>query len=773
MEKEITGKPDQPDDNSEPRSRQAEGEGRVCMPIGKPEAMASLKNRWLLHDLQVNQIELEIQNEELRRTQRELIAARERYFDLYNHAPVGYCTLDRKGKIVEANLTAMRLFNVDQEALLYQPISRFIPADDQDIFYRHSRMLFGQKVAQNCELRLRRQGEPPFWASLNGVAAVDEDGQTLCRMTISDITARKKIEAVMAARLRLKKKATSQSLIELLQATVDEAEALTDSTIGFYLLLAEDLPIRPTQAWSTNTIEKMCQVAGRESPCSMNHASLWQECVAQGKPVVHNEPAALPGHHRLPSGHPAITRELVVPVVRGEVVVALVGVGNKPVPYSEQDVEVIVTLADLLWDIAEHRRADEALRHSERERLQTQEIANALLREQTENLESIYKVLDSVGLIICRLEEDDARIEIFNSGAENLFGYRQNEAIGQSIRLIYPPALYAQIPDRAARLRRGEAFQSFNMTVIRQSGDEVPVVVSVHPFDYRDGQYRKSVGLFRDITEMVSIQKELQASNLDLERRVEERTRELQETQQKYLHAEKLSAIGKLSASIAHEFNNPLQGILSILKGLQKRAILEEEDRELLAAAIGESDRIKSLIRSLQEFNRPSPGRKILIDVHGSLDAMLLLHKSEFKGRRITVQRNYAPALPQIFAVPDQIKQVFLNLLTNAADACQQPGGVITVTTRCAGDRLAIVIEDTGIGIKKEEMSLIFQPFFTTKPEVKGTGLGLPVCYGIVKDHGGKIIIESRPGEGTTCTVSLPISGREQSSGRKKHAAER
>ncbi|MEE4134444.1 MAG: PAS domain-containing protein [Desulforhopalus sp.] len=735
--------------------------------------MASQKNRWLLHDLQVQQVELEIQNEELRRTQKELIAARERYFDLYNHAPVGYCTLDPKGKIVEANHTAMKMLGADQEALLNQPFSRFILADDQDIFYRHSRKLFALKEAQDCELRLLRPGEPPFWASLNGVAAVDESGQALCRMTISDITARKKIEAVMTARLRLKKMAGSHRLVEILQTTVDEAEVLTDSRIGFYHLLAKDWPTGFTQAWSTNTIGKMCQVAGRESSCAMNHAGLWPECIEQGRPVVHNELATLPGYHRLPPGHPGVTRELVVPVVRGEVVVALLGVGNKPVPYTDQDVEVMVTLADLLWDIAEHRRAEEALRQSERERLQVQEIANALLREQTENLESIYRVLDSVGLIICRLEESDARIEIFNPGAEKLFGYRQEEALGQSIRLIYPPALSAQVPDRAARLRRGEAFQSFQMTVIHQSGAEIPVVVSVHPFDYRDGQYRKSVGVFRDITEMVVIQKELEASNLDLERRVEERTLELQETQQKYLHAEKLSAIGKLSASIAHEFNNPLQGILAILKGLQKRAILEEEDRELLAAAIGESDRIKSLIRSLQEFNRPSPGRKILLDVHGSLDAMLLLHKSEFKSRRITVQRNYAPGLPQILAVPDQIKQVFLNLLTNAADACQMPGGVITVTTRCAGDRLAVIIEDTGIGIKEEEMSLIFQPFFTTKPEVKGTGLGLPVCYGIVKEHGGEIFIESRPGVGTTCTVLLPVSGREEPSGRRGHEAER
>jgi signal transduction histidine kinase len=254
-------------------------------------------------------------------------------------------------------------------------------------------------------------------------------------------------------------------------------------------------------------------------------------------------------------------------------------------------------------------------------------------------------------------------------------------------------------------------------------------------------------------------EEQLRAINDELEQRVERRTRELQETQKQYLHAEKLSAIGKLSASIAHEFNNPLQGILSILKGLKRRAILEEEDRKLLDAAISEGDRIKNLIRSLQDFNRPSSGRKAVIDVHQSLDSMLLLHKSDFNGKRISVLLNYADDLPRILAVPDQLKQVILNLLTNAADACQQPGGTITVSTWQEEERVAIAIKDTGVGIEPEKMELIFQPFYTTKAEVKGTGLGLSVSYGIIKKHRGEIRVDSRPGEGATFTILLPIKG--------------
>jgi len=255
----------------------------------------------------------------------------------------------------------------------------------------------------------------------------------------------------------------------------------------------------------------------------------------------------------------------------------------------------------------------------------------------------------------------------------------------------------------------------------------------------------------------------LQANRVELEQKVERQAQELQEIQKQYLHAEKLSEVGKLSASITHEINNPLQSIFSVLKGLKKRAILEEEDRELLDAAIVESDRLQELVHSFQDFNRPSPGKKAIMDVHQSLDAILLLQKSYFNRRRISVVRNYAVRLPQILAIPDQIKQVFLNLLTNAAEACPQLGGLITVSTWQENDKVAVAIKDTGVGIKPMDMDQIFHPFFTTKPEIDGTGLGLSVSYDIIKKHQGEIRVESRPEEGATFTFLLPVESGENS----------
>jgi signal transduction histidine kinase len=256
---------------------------------------------------------------------------------------------------------------------------------------------------------------------------------------------------------------------------------------------------------------------------------------------------------------------------------------------------------------------------------------------------------------------------------------------------------------------------------------------------------------------MKASEEQLRTLNDELEQRVERRTRELQETQSQYLHAEKLSAIGKLSASIAHEFNNPLQSVMTILKGLKKTAILEEKDKEMLNLAIGESDRMKNLIRSLQDFNRPSSGKKTLMDVHASIDSLLLLCKSDFKRKGISTVLNYAERLPQILAISDQIKQVILNLLNNAADACIKPDRVITITTWQEKNSIAMAIKDNGIGIKPEEIALIFQPFHSTKSEVKGTGLGLSICHGIVQNHHGEIRVESQPGEGSAFTVLLPI----------------
>ena len=228
------------------------------------------------------------------------------------------------------------------------------------------------------------------------------------------------------------------------------------------------------------------------------------------------------------------------------------------------------------------------------------------------------------------------------------------------------------------------------------------------------------------------------------------------QTQHQLLHAEKLSAIGKLSASIAHEFNNPLFAIINILVGVKQHESLSPQNERMLELAIQECDRMKMLIQNLRDFNRPSTGVHIATDIHQTIDNMLLLCKKEFKDRHITVEKNFAAKMPAILVVKDQICQVLLNLLTNARDACKN-GGTIKISTETLDKRVAISVEDSGCGIEQDHLHKIFKPFFTTKQELSGTGLGLAVSLGIIEKHGGTISVNSYLQKGSVFTITLPI----------------
>jgi signal transduction histidine kinase len=251
---------------------------------------------------------------------------------------------------------------------------------------------------------------------------------------------------------------------------------------------------------------------------------------------------------------------------------------------------------------------------------------------------------------------------------------------------------------------------------------------------------------------------ELQRINAELDHRVKERTQALEKSHRQLLHSEKLSAVGQLSASIAHEFNNPLQGIMNVLSGVHERVQADEEDAMLLELALKECHRIKDLIVQLQSFNRPTTGRISFIDLHELIDAMLLLTREDFRMKGIAIKKEYAENMPHIQGVDDLLKQVILNLLTNAADACEG-GGTISISTTVLDKKIAFRIQDSGKGISAKDLPHIFEPFFSTKPQVKGVGLGLSVSYGIIKSHNGRIEVNSQEGKGAVFTVTLPVAG--------------
>ncbi len=265
--------------------------------------------------------------------------------------------------------------------------------------------------------------------------------------------------------------------------------------------------------------------------------------------------------------------------------------------------------------------------------------------------------------------------------------------------------------------------------------------------------------------ELALANRELRKARDDLEKRVRERTAELEAAHKRLLQAEKLSAVGKLAASLAHEINNPIFGIRNVLQELRKHPGLSPEETHLVDLSIGECNRIAKLIRSLREFQRPSDETFSPVDVRESIETMLTLCRKRFSKQSIRVETSFPDRLPPVWAVEDQFKQVVLNLLTNAAESLPDHGGTIRVSAAFSDGFVHVKVEDTGCGIPEEHLDRIFEPFFTTKGPASGTGLGLSVCYSIVERHGGRIHVASCVGQGTAFTVDWPVAKEEERGG--------
>ncbi len=230
----------------------------------------------------------------------------------------------------------------------------------------------------------------------------------------------------------------------------------------------------------------------------------------------------------------------------------------------------------------------------------------------------------------------------------------------------------------------------------------------------------------------------------------------IKNTYEQLVHAEKLSAIGKLTGSIAHEFNNPLYGVTSILEQVDSDNNLNDRNKGLLGLAIKECDRMSNLIRKLRDFYRPTSDRITEIDVCQIIDDMLLLMDKKLMKHRIKVEKQYSRKSIIIKNMEDKIKQVILNIVQNAEEAISDNGGEIFISTDVVDSKVLIKVKDTGQGIANEDLENIFTPFFTTKGN-KGTGLGLSVCYRIIKECGGSISATSNPGKGTCFVIELPL----------------
>lgn len=238
----------------------------------------------------------------------------------------------------------------------------------------------------------------------------------------------------------------------------------------------------------------------------------------------------------------------------------------------------------------------------------------------------------------------------------------------------------------------------------------------------------------------------------------------LNSTQQELLHKERLASMGQLAAGVAHEINNPLGTILLFSDMLYKETSRDDPRSKDLKMIVDETNRCKNIVADLLNFSRQQEVLAQDIDVNALISSVIEVVEHQPIFESVNFVKHLAPDLPAIQADPAQLKQVFVNLFNNAAEA-KGDGGTITLTTRpIDGSFVEIKVSDTGCGIPEEDLGKLFTPFFTTKALGKGTGLGLSIVYGIIKMHKGQITAQSEVGQGTTFTITLPIKMYKESS---------
>ena len=335
----------------------------------------------------------------------------------------------------------------------------------------------------------------------------------------------------------------------------------------------------------------------------------------------------------------------------------------------------------------------------------------------------------------------EGNIIVWNNAAEETLEYKAENVIGKmNIEKIYPDGMAREVMKRMRSQEYGGVgrLRSYPMVYLREDGEIVEGNLSAVIIYDAQGKEIASVGIFVDLKE-----------RLEMERK-------LVDTQEKLLQSEKLAAMGRLTSQIAHELNNPLYGIMNTLELLKTEVSPQSKRRRILDMALSETERLTELLRKMLSFSKPDEEEKQPTDINTILDEILLLVGKQLQENSIRISSHLADNLGKVHASRNQLRQVFLNMISNAKDAMPE-GGTLTVKTMGKGSNIYIDMIDTGTGISEENIPKVFDTFFTTKESVRDVGLGLSVCYGFIKEHGGDIRVASKRGSGTTFTIYLPI----------------
>ena len=755
-----------------------------------PESM-----RTILHELQVHRIELEMQNEELCVAHAELDASRSRYFDLYNLAPVGYCTLSEQGMILEANLTAAPMFGVDLGALVKQPITRFIFNEDQDIFYKLRQRLMKTREPQSCELRMVKPGGTAVWTLLKATLSRDEGGNPTCRCTFDDITERKRGEldsATLAAIVRSSDDAIiSKDLNGIITSWNQAAEKLFGYTsaemVGTSILRlipadrlqeAQGILEKIKGGNPVDHFETLRQTKGGNLLAVSITASPIKNAAGTvvGVSKVAREITERKRMEALLRASEEKYRSLFESMIDGFVTVAMDGkllefneVYRSMLGYSRTEMARLTYMditpekwsafeADIVGNQILKRGYSDVYEKEYRRKdgsIFPVELHAVLIRDEQGNPEAIWSVIRDVTMrkrAEINLVKLSAELETIFNSVPAMIWYKDDknnflrvnqaaaQAMGMSAAEIEEKSAYDLLPNEAEHYYEDDrevlasGKPKLNIIERLQTASGEPRWIQTDKVPYRDetGNIIGVIVISVDITERKRAEEELLQKNAELE---------------------------SFTYTVSHDLKSPLVTIKTFLGYLEEdlktnRAETVAKDLEYLHVA---ADKMELLLNELLKLARIGHLRNppVVAPLQEIVGEALELVAGQIAEREVQVEVAKEPVW--LHGDRQRLVQLFQNLVDNAVKFLgDQPNPRIGIGVEQEGGEIVLFVRDNGKGIDPRHRSKLFGLFEKLDPHTPGAGMGLATARRIVEMHGGTIQAQSDgPGKGSSFRFTL------------------
>ncbi len=654
----------------------------------------------------------------------------ERFRKIFEEGQLGITIAGPDFKFINVNPAFCRMIGYTNEELSTRTFADITPKDRVSIDRENVLALQRNEIQQyRTEKQYLKKNGELFWGSLHTSILRDNEGNVIHYFAmVEDITERKQAEELLRVRMELMEFAVTHSLEELLQKTLDEVGRLTNSPIGFYHFVEADQKTLSLQAWSTRTVQEFCKAEGKGMHYNIDEAGVWVDCVRELRPIIHNDYASLPHRKGMPEGHAKVIRELVVPILRGDRIVAILGVGNKPSDYVQKDIELISYLADVAWEITQRKQTEEALKESE-EKFRS-------LAEQSPNMIFINK---------------KGRVVYANAKCEEIIEFTKEEFYAPDFDFlkITCPEYIDIVKEKYIKHQQGEEVPPYEYALITKHGKRINAIIATKLIDY---EHEKAIlGVITDITDRKQMEEEKEKLQSEL------------------LQVQKMDAIGQLAGGIAHDFNNMIGVILGYAVLIEKQMDSSNPLHPKVKAIITAAERSANMIKQLLGFARKQIASPIVLKLNDELSTLQKM-LNRLIGEDIDLRIVPGKNLWSTKIDPVQIDQILTNLATNARDAIENVGTITIETSNVTfdpsfsgknpeivpGEYVMLVFSDTGKGMDRTTQEHIFEPFYTTKPKGKGVGLGLATVFGIVKQNNGYINVYSELDKGTTFKIYLP-----------------